>query len=125
MNNLVLSGRLTSAPELKTTGSGVNYTNITIAIDRDYKDKTGEKVTDFFDITVWRQSAEFITQYCNKGDIVSVVGQLQKRSYDKDGKTIWTTDIIADKVNIVHRNKQEAVYEAPKPKFELDPELPF
>lgn len=124
MNNLVLSGRLTSAPELKTTGSGVNYTNITIAIDRDYKDKTGEKVTDFFDITVWRQSAEFITQYCNKGDIVSVVGQLQKRSYDKDGKTIWTTDIIADKVNIVHRNKQEAVYEAPKPTV-IDDDLPF
>lgn len=110
MNSLVLTGRVTNDLVLKEAGS-VSLVNLTLAVDRDYKDKTGEKITDFFDVTVWRQQAEFISKYGKKGDVVGIVGQVQKRSYEKDGKNIWTTDIIAKEVSILASKetpKQEA-----------------
>jgi single-strand DNA-binding protein len=138
MNQLVLTGRLTSDTELQTTSSGINFVKTTIAVDREFKDAKGEKVTDFFDITVWRQSAEYISKYAGKGDLVGVVGQLQKRSYERDGKNIWTTDVVVDKIQVLHRKeqevkqdivkhdtvKQEAVKQDTRP-LATDDELPF
>jgi single-strand DNA-binding protein len=107
MNQLLLTGRLISDTDLQTTSSGINFVKTGIAVDREYKDAKGEKITDFFDITVWRQSAEYISKYAGKGDLVAFIGQLHKRSYDKDGKTIWTTDINVEKIQILQRKEQE------------------
>lgn len=110
MNSLVLTGRVTNDLILKEAGS-VSLVNLTLAVDRDYKDKKGEKITDFFDVTVWRQQAEFISKYAKKGDVVGIVGQVQKRSYEKDGKNIWVTEVIAKEVSILASKetpKQEA-----------------
>ena len=107
MNQLLLTGRLINDTDLQTTSSGINFVKTGIAVDREYKDTKGEKITDFFDITVWRQSAEYISKYAGKGDLVAIVGQLHKRSYDKDGKTIWTTDINVEKIQILQRKEQE------------------
>ena len=100
MNSLVLTGRVTNDLIVKEVG-GSSLVNLTLAVDRDYKDKTGEKITDFFDVTVWRQQADFIGKYGKKGDVVGIVGQIQKRSYEKDGKNIWITEIIAREVSIL------------------------
>jgi single-strand DNA-binding protein len=128
MNQLVLTGRLVNDTDLQTTGSGINFVRTAIAVDREYKDSKGEKITDFFDITVWRQSAEYISKYAGKGDLVAIVGQLQKRSYDKDGKTIWTTDISVEKIQVLQRKEVEQVKEVKQDtthKLATDDELPF
>jgi len=135
MNQVILTGRLTSDTDLQTTSSGINFVKTTIAVDREFKDTKGEKVTDFFDITVWRQSAEYISKYAGKGDLVGVVGQLNKRSYERDGKNIWITEVVVDKIQVLNRKEQEVKqetvkHETPKPKQDTKPladesELPF
>lgn len=107
MNQIVLTGRITNELTLKTVAGNTPLANITIAVDRDYKDKTGEKISDFFDVTVWRQQAEFITTYANKGDLIGVIGQLQKRSYEVDGQKRWATEVIAKEVQILSRKEKE------------------
>jgi len=107
MNTVVLTGRVVNELDLKTLANGTNLANVTIAVDRDYKDAKGEKISDFFDVTVWRQQAEFITQYANKGDLIGVTGQIQKRSYEKDGQKVWVTEIVAKEVQILSRKEKE------------------
>lgn len=107
MNTVVLTGRVVNELDLKTLANGTNLANVTIAVDRDYKDAKGEKISDFFDVTVWRQQAEFITQYANKGDLIGVTGQIQKRSYEKDGQKVWVTEIVAKEVQILSRKERE------------------
>ena len=128
MNSLVLTGRVTNDLIVKEVG-GSSLVNLTLAVDRDYKDKTGEKITDFFDVTVWRQQADFIGKYGKKGDVVGIVGQIQKRSYEKDGKNIWVTEIIAREVSIL-ASKETPKHEATQivstsNKLAQGDELPF
>ena len=92
MNQIIITGRIVNEVTLKTVAGNVPLANITVAVDRDYKDKSGEKISDFFDVTVWRQQAEFITTYANKGDLIGVTGKLQKRSYDVDGQKRYATE---------------------------------
>ena len=128
MNSLVLTGRVTNDLIVKEVG-GSSLVNLTLAVDRDYKDKTGEKITDFFDVSVWRQQADFISKYGKKGDVVGIVGQVQKRSYEKDGKNIWVTEIIAREVSILASKetpKQEATQiVSTSNKLAQGDELPF
>ena len=107
MNQVILIGRITNELTLKTLANGTSLANITLAVDRDYKDAKGEKVTDFFDISVWRQQAEFITSYANKGDLIAVSGQIQKRSYEVDGQKRWATEVVAKEVQILSRKEKE------------------
>jgi single-strand DNA-binding protein len=107
MNTVVLTGRVVNELDLRTLANGTTVTTVTIAVDRDYKDAKGEKISDFFDVTVWRQQAEFITQYANKGDLVGVAGQIQKRNYEKDGQKIWVTEIVAKEIQILSRKEKE------------------
>lgn len=84
-NTIFLIGRLTSDPEIKTTSTGIEFCNFTLAIDRGGKGE--EKQTDFIDCTAWRQSVAFITNYFSKGRKMVVLGELQTRTYeDNDGK---------------------------------------
>lgn len=107
MNQIIITGRIVNEVTLKTVAGNVPLANITVAVDRDYKDKSGEKISDFFDVTVWRQQAEFITTYGNKGDLIGVVGKLQKRSYEVDGQKRYATEIIAKEVEILSRKEKE------------------
>ena len=100
LNKIVVMGRLTRDPELRRTGTGTAVTSFTIACDRDFKDKqTGEKETDFLDVTVWRQTAEFVSKYFTKGRVAIVEGRLQIRDWtDKDGNKRRSAEIAADNV---------------------------
>nr|DAP69789.1 MAG TPA: Single strand binding protein [Caudoviricetes sp.] len=106
MNNICITGRLTSVPEIKKTTSGVSVCSVSIAVDRDYK-VNGEKATDFIPCTFWRGTAEFVGKYFSKGDMIAVVGSLESRKYkDKDGnnRTVW--EVKADKVNFCGGKKE-------------------
>ena len=106
MNNICITGRLASAPEIKKTTSGVSVCSVSIAVVRDYK-VNGEKATDFIPCVFWRSTAEFVGKYFSKGDMIAVVGSLESRKYtDKDGnsRTVW--EVKADKVNFCGGKKE-------------------
>lgn len=104
MNKVVLIGRLTRDPELRTTPSGVSAANFSIAVNRNYKNKDGVIEADFFNVTAWRRQAENISKYCMKGSQVCVEGRLQNRTYEaQDGTKRYVTDVIADNVEFLSR----------------------
>lgn len=100
LNHIVLMGRLTRDPELRRTQSGTAVVSFTLAVDRDFADKsTGERATDFIDITAWRGTAEFVSKYFSKGRMAVVDGRLQIREWtDKNGNKRRSAEIVADHV---------------------------
>ena len=106
MNTICITGRVTQNPELKKTQSGVSVMALSLAVDRDYK-VNNEKVTDFIPVILWRKTAEVVSQYTAKGDMLSVVGSLESRKYtDSEGnnRTVW--EVKADKVGFLSKKKQ-------------------
>lgn len=100
MNNVVLMGRLTAAPELKQTPSGVSVTTFSVAVDRRYTPKGQDRQTDFLDCVAWRQTAEFITKHFRKGKLIAVQGSVQTRSWqDKQGNKRKAVEIVVDKAD--------------------------
>ena len=93
LNSITLMGRLTAEPDYRTTQSGVPLAKFTLAVERDYSGQSGEKVTDFLDVDAWRQTADFVSKYFHKGQLVAVVGSVQVENYtDRDGnkRRSWT-----------------------------------
>lgn len=140
LNRTIIMGRLTRDPELRRTQTGTPVASFSLAVDRDFKDRTtGEKTTDFIDIVAWRQTAEFVSRYFTKGRLAVVEGRLQSRSYeDKNGNKRKAIEVVADNVYFADSRKDgdssppPAAYEAPAGKpgefTELsddDGELPF
>lgn len=100
LNKAFLMGRLTRDPELRHTTTGTPVANFSIAVDRDFKDRTtGERSTDFLDVVVWRQTAEFVAQNFTKGRMIVVEGRIQTRSWTaNDGTKRTAVEIVADQV---------------------------
>ena len=99
INNVVLMGRLTAAPELKTTQSGTSVTSFTLAVERRFT-QNGEKKADFIDCVAWRGTAEFITKYFSKGDLIAVTGEIQTRNYeDKNGNKRTAVEVIVNEAS--------------------------
>ena len=108
MNKVILIGNLTRDPELRTTPSGVSICNMSLAVQRDYADNDGNRVTDFFNINIWREKAENCAKYLKKGKKIAVVGSLQTRSYeDKDGIKRNVTEVVASDVEFLSPKDQE------------------
>jgi single-strand DNA-binding protein len=131
MNKIYLIGNTTKDAEKSETPSGVAVCKFSIAVNRDYANADGTKITDFFNITAWRGLAETCGKYLTKGSKVAIVGSLQNRSYeDKDGIKRTVTDIVASEVEFLSTKKEaEEVKEQPR-KLQLEevdnPEdLPF
>lgn len=115
MNKVLLIGNLTRDPELSETTSGIALCRFSIAVNRGYTNADGERDTDFFNITVWRNQAENCDRYLKKGSKVSIVGSLQNRSYeDKDGNKRTVTDIVANEVEFLSAKTAEPEQEAPQ-----------
>ena len=113
-NKVILGGRLTADPELKTTPSGIAVTSFTIAVNRKFGNKSGEEAqADFINVTAWRQTAEFITRYFGKGSCICVAGSLQNRSWEKDGQKHYTTEIVADEAYFVDSRSGTITANAP------------
>ena len=106
MNKVILLGRLTRDPELKTTQSGISVCQFSIAVDRKYKSE-GQPQADFINCQAWRKTAEIICNYFSKGSRIALVGQIQTRTYDdKDGKKVYVTEVIVDEVEFCESKKQ-------------------
>lgn len=106
LNQAVLMGRLTAEPELKHTQSGVSVVRFTLAVDRSYAKQGEERQTDFINITAWRQTAEFVSRYFRKGQLVAVQGTIQTGSYtDRDGHKRNTFYVVADQVHFAERRQ--------------------
>ena len=100
LNKIILMGRLTRDPELRRTESGTAVYSVSIAVDRDFKSKNGEKETDFIDIVSWRATAEFVSKYFQKGSLIAIEGSLQTRQYqDKNGNNRTAVEVVANNVN--------------------------
>jgi single-strand DNA-binding protein len=109
MNKVILVGRLTKDPEVKTTQSQVPFCSFTIAVDRKFKTASGERQSDFINCIAWRQQASFLGQYFQKGSRVAIVGNLQSRSYDEaDGKKRYVTEVMADEIEFVDSKRDGA-----------------
>lgn len=100
LNHIVLMGRLTRDPELRRTNNGTAVASFSIAVDRDFKNSaTGEKETDFIDVTAWRNTAEFVSKYFSKGRMAVVSGRLQIRTWtDKDGGKHRNAEVLANNI---------------------------
>ena len=106
LNKVILTGRLTAKPELKTTTSGVNVTTFSLAVQRNYKNADGSYSTDFINITAWRNQADFITRYFDKGQLVTIVGSLQSRNYeDKNGNKRTAFEVVAEEALFAESKK--------------------
>lgn len=102
-NKVILGGRLTADPELKSTTAGVPVTSFTVAVNRRHqpKDSTGTQA-DFITVTAWRSAAEFVTRYFRKASSICVVGSIQTRTWtDKDNQKRYATEVVADEVYFV------------------------
>lgn len=100
MNKIVIIGRLTRDPELKFTNAGTSVCNFSVAVDRTYRDKEGNRPTDFFDISVFGATAEFVAKYFKKGSSIAVSGAMESRKFvDKDGNNRIAWSLHADEVN--------------------------
>ena len=110
LNHITIMGRLARDPELRHTQSGTAVTSFTLAVDRDFKDKTtGESVTDWINCTAWKGTAEFVSRYFQKGRMAVVDGRLQTRSYqDKDGNNRTAVEVVAEHVYFGDSKRKES-----------------
>ena len=147
-NKVILGGRLTADPELKQTQSGIPVVSFSIAVNRRYQSKDAPQQTDFFNVTAWRATAEFVSKYFRKGSSICITGTIQNRTWtDQQGQKRYATDIVADEVMFVDSRQESSgapaapqytpdAYSAPSfstpaasaPRFEeikTDDDLPF
>lgn len=109
LNHVVLQGRLCADPEIRTTQGGSSVATFTLAVDRDYKGKDGQRDADFLTCVAWKAIAEHIVRWFTKGQMALVEGQIQTRSYtDKEGKKRTSTEIVVSGIHFCGPKKQEA-----------------
>ena len=109
LNKIILQGRLTAEPDLRQTTSGVFVCSFTGAGVRDFKDKNGEKQTDFIYVVAWRNTAEFISKWFHKGSLILVDGSLQSRKYeDKSGQKRTTIEVVAQNVQFGEPKRKDS-----------------
>ena len=100
INAVVLMGRLTYEPELRTTPSGLSVCQFQIAVDRNYSSKDEERKADFIDCVAWRSKAEFLNKYFHKGSMVALEGSLQTENYtDKDGNNRKSVSVVVKEIS--------------------------
>lgn len=102
MNKVLLVGRLTKDPELRTTPGGMAVTRFTIAVSEPFANKNGERETNFISCSAFGRQADNISKYCRKGSMVSAEGRIRTGSYDaQDGTKRYTTEVVCDRVNFL------------------------
>ena len=107
MNRVMLVGRLTAKPELRYTGANIPFARFSVAVNRTFSNRDGQRETDFINIVIWRKQAENVCNFLDKGSLVSIEGRLQTGSYDdKDGNKRYSMDVVADSVQFLESKAQ-------------------
>lgn len=112
LNKVILMGRFTRDPELRSTPQGISTCSFSIAVDRNFVRPGEERKADFINCVAWRQTAEFISKYFKKGSMVALEGSIQTRSWDdQDGKKRYATDVVVNQVYFAEskRDSQSAM----------------
>ncbi len=125
INSVIIMGRMTKDPELKTTQSGLSVISFTVAVDRKYQK---ERQADFLNVVAWRQTAEFVEKYFHKGSMIAVQGSIQTRKYeDKNGNNRTAVEIVADNVSFCGSKDEKPNLNVSADDFEEigDDDLPF
>ena len=100
INSVIIMGRLTYDPELRTTPNGISVVRFQVACDRNFSRSGEERKTDFIDVTAWRQTAEFVSRYFHKGSMIAVEGSIQTDNFtDKDGNKRKSVQVVANNVS--------------------------
>lgn len=119
VNNVVLIGRLTRELEVRTATTGREVCNFTVAVNRNFKNAQGEYDADFVSCVAFGQTAKFMGQYLQKGNLISVTGRIQTRNYDNDqGQRVYVTEVVVDNVSGLESRRSEqnnGMYSAPTP----------
>lgn len=100
INSVVLVGRTTKMPDIRTIKDDKKVATFTLAVTRNYKNKNGDYETDFVPVIAYR-SVDFIEKYVGKGDMIGIRGSIQVRSYEKDGQKKTATEILAEEVQLI------------------------
>lgn len=108
MNCVSIVGRLTRDPDVRYTNSGLSVARFTVAVDRRVKKESNQQNADFPSVVAFGKTAEFIEQYFSKGMKIGITGRLQTGSYeDRDGKKVYTTDVVAESVEFIESKRAE------------------
>lgn len=110
-NKVIMIGRLTATPEMVKTSNDKSVTRVTVAVNRRFKNQTGEREADFINIVVWGRLAETLASYGSKGSLISLDGELRTRKYDKDGQTRYVTEVVASSFQLLESRAQRAMRE--------------
>lgn len=109
LNKVILMGRFTRDPELRSTPQGVSTCSFSLAVDRNFIRQGEERKADFINCVAWRQTAEFISKYFKKGSMVALEGSIQTRSWDdNEGKKRYATDVVVHQVYFADSKKEES-----------------
>lgn len=101
MNRVMLVGRLTTKPELRYTGSNLPYSRFSVAVNRTFSNRDGQREADFINVVVWRKQAENVCNFLDKGSLVSVEGRLQTSTYEVNGEKRYRVEVVADSVQFL------------------------
>lgn len=108
MNKILLTGRLTANPELRFTTNNIAVTSFTLAVDRNFKNESGNKEADFINIVAWNKKAELIHEYVQKGDLIGVIGRLQVRTYQNErGENRRATEVVLEEIEFLRNKPKE------------------
>ncbi len=108
-NKVMIGGRLTADPENSQTTSGISVTKFSVAVNRRFAKDSSQQQTDFFNVTAWRATADFVSRYFKKGSSIFVIGTLQNRSWtDQNGQKRYATDIVAEEVSFVDSRSESS-----------------
>ena len=120
MNKSILVGRLTKDPEVRSTSAGFSTANFTVAVNRNFKNKDGNYDADFLPCVAFRNTADFVSKFFKKGNMISLEGRVQTRSYDaQDGTKRYVTEVVVENVEFVggkndsSSNTNDAYVDAP------------
>jgi single-strand DNA-binding protein len=108
LNVVAIMGRLVADPELRTTPAGHSVCSFRIACDRSYVQQGQERQADFIDIVAWRQQADFVSKYFQRGSMIAVEGRLQTRNYqDKNGNNRTAVEVVANNISFAGAKRQD------------------
>ena len=109
INNVTLVGRLTRDPELRYTPSNIAITTFNMAVNRNFKNQSGDREADFINCMIWRQQAENLASWAKKGALIGITGRIQTRSYDnQQGQRVYVTEVVADTFQLLEKRDNSA-----------------
>ena len=127
LNEVILMGRFTKDPELKSTGTGTSVVSFSLACDRDYVGQGGNRETDFINCVAWKGTAEFISKHFQKGSMAAIKGRIQTRPYEEqDGKKRTATEVNVTDIYFADSKKKDDSAPVFSPVItDTDDDLPF